>query len=223
MRAARYLGAMKKAISALLHYYEHELGVINIPDPHNQPTPSFPHPNQYDSLLDSTTHAFQYHDIAPLTDEKLIFRGKENNEDICIKFVRQYSKDAHLKCSSLGFAPTLRGFQSIPGGWYMVIMDYIDNTYEELEDSHTKGSFVTEIREKVASLHQAGFVHGDIRTTNIMVKKSGEEGILLIDFDWAGVIGDVRYPMNNECERRGFTPSGKRVEPERTKSSAIEW
>src|ERR1700732_1646428 len=82
--------------------------------------------NKYISLLDSTGHAFKY--AAFLDEDKLIFRGRDGGDDICIKFVRRYSKDAHLKCASLGFAPTLRGFQSIPGEWYMVIMDYIDDT-----------------------------------------------------------------------------------------------
>ena len=28
------------------------------------------------------------------------------------------------------------------------------------------------------------------------MKKNGSPGIMLVDFDWAGVIGEVRYPMN---------------------------
>jgi hypothetical protein len=39
-------------------------------------------------------------------------------------------------------------------------------------------------------------VHGDVRATNILAKKNGAPGIMLIDLDWAGVIGNVRYPMN---------------------------
>ena len=35
-----------------------------------------------------------------------------------------------------------------------------------------------------------------VRSANIMVKKPGPPGIMLVDFDWAGVIGEVRYPMN---------------------------
>ena len=205
MSAARYFGAAKKAILALRHYYEHELEALDTLDPHNRPTPTFPHPNQYISLLDSTSHTFKY--AAFLDEDKLVFRGRDGYDDICIKFVRRYSKDVHLKCSSLGFAPTLRGFQLIPGGWYMVIMDYVGDTCQELDDSPVKAPFLTEVREKVVSLHQAGYVHGDIRTTNIMVKKNGGPGIFLIDFDWAGVIGEARYPMN--VNREGITrPDG---------------
>jgi hypothetical protein len=29
-----------------------------------------------------------------------------------------------------------------------------------------------------------------------MVKKDNTPGIMLVDFDWAGVPGEVRYPMN---------------------------
>jgi serine/threonine protein kinase len=100
----------------------------------------------------------------------------------------------------LGFAPGLRGFTNIGGGWFMVVMDFIDDGYQLLDDSPVMDSFVSEVREKVISLHQAGYVHGDIRTTNIMVKKSRQPGIFLIDFDWAGVIGEVRYPMNVNVE-----------------------
>lgn len=79
----------------------------------------------------------------------------------------------------------------------MVVMDFIDDgVYCDLEDSPNKASFESEVRNKVTSLHQAGFVHGDIRTTNIMVKKNGSPGIMLVDFDWAGEIKKVRYPMN---------------------------
>lgn len=40
-----------------------------------------------------------------------------------------------MKCSELIFAPPLRAFLIIPGGWYMVVMDYVGNNYEELDDA----------------------------------------------------------------------------------------
>jgi tRNA A-37 threonylcarbamoyl transferase component Bud32 len=47
--------------------------------------------------------------------------------------------------------------------------------------------------------HQAGFVHGDIRDTNIMVKKNlNQDGLsfLVIDFDSGGEMKQMRYPLN---------------------------
>ncbi|KAF8512203.1 hypothetical protein JB92DRAFT_2535851, partial [Gautieria morchelliformis] len=120
-----------------------------------------------------------------------------------IKFTRRYSKDAHTKCSSLGFAPALRGFQHIEGGWFMVVMDLIDeDAYERLDKvpPSDRSKFETEIRRCVHQLHDAGFVHGDIRSTNFMVPKGkGTNKIMLIDFDWTGEIGEVRYPHNVNC------------------------
>lgn len=37
-------------------------------------------------------------------------------------------------------------------------------------------------------------MHGDVRDTNIMLSPDGE--IMLVDFDWAGKAGEIRYPMN---------------------------
>jgi serine/threonine protein kinase len=194
MQAARCFGAAKKAILALKNYYQSQLPYISGLLPAQRPNLAFPHPSQYVSLDDGTTHTFKY--LSHLHEDKLVFSGTAGNTKICIKFVRRYSKEAHLVCSSLGFAPTLRGFELIPGGWYMVVMDFIDDMYHDLKDSPTKASFEAEVREKVTNLHQAGYVHGDIRNTNIMVKKNGSRGIILVDFDWAGAIGEARYPMN---------------------------
>ena len=49
--------------------------------------------------------------------------------------------------------------------------------------------------------HQAGFVHGDIRDTNIMVKTLNRGGLndvsfLVVDYDSCGGVGLVRYPLN---------------------------
>jgi tRNA A-37 threonylcarbamoyl transferase component Bud32 len=44
--------------------------------------------------------------------------------------------------------------------------------------------------KKVTFLHQAGYVHGDVHDTNIMVKDRSQ-GFKLVDFDWSGRIGKV--------------------------------
>ena len=70
---------------------------------------AFPQQTQYVSLDDHTKRQFTY--VSGAT-AKLVFFGKtDRDEDICIKFVRSYSKDAHLYCASKGCAPALRGFE----------------------------------------------------------------------------------------------------------------
>ena len=198
--AARHFGAMKKAICALRHYYQYELPSMKALDVANRPNPVFPRQTGYMSRVDQMTRTFRY--VSHLDSTKLIFRchADDTDTDICVKFVPQYSERAHEKCASRGFAPALRGFQRLPGGWYMVVMDFLGPAYQDLHDSTVKASYSEELHNKIVYLHQAGFMHGDLRDTNIMVRRDGKPGIMLLDFDWAGVLGEVRYPMNVNTE-----------------------
>ena len=55
-------------------------------------------------------------------------------------------------------------------------------------------------------LHDAGMVHGDIRLENVMVANptgpeadsddNVEKRVRIVDFDWAGDEGTVRYPLH---------------------------
>jgi RIO-like serine/threonine protein kinase len=50
-------------------------------------------------------------------------------------------------------------------------------------------------------MHQAGWVHGDLRSTNVVVKKSGLDGsFLIIDFDWIGKNQEVVYPTLSQWQ-----------------------
>ena len=78
----------------------------------------------------------------------------------------------------------------------MVIMNALDEEYKIFD----KKSLPVDTRENIEAglnkLHQANFVHGDVRKANIMVRKDGKAGFMLVDFDWAGIVGEVRYPAN---------------------------
>jgi hypothetical protein len=189
--AARHIGALKKALHSLRKYYEHELPAINQLEPILRPNPCFPYQVSYMSIGDSTLRRFKYITQVP---QKLVFFGQtEDSEDICIKFVRSYCVEAHEKCATMGCAPTLRGFECIDGGWNMVVMDVVNYGYCEF-GSQTPALF-GQMADKLVRLHQAGYVHGDVRDVNVMVKRDGS-GFMLLDFDWAGKIGEAKYPMN---------------------------
>jgi serine/threonine protein kinase len=49
-----------------------------------------------------------------------------------------------------------------------------------------------DVRRALDLLHDHGLVFGDLRPPNIMITDKGE--VELIDFDWAGEQGQVRYP-----------------------------
>lgn len=160
--------------------------------------PGLPCYSQYTPLATTTLHTIRY--TRQLYDNKLVFHAKSDNGiDVCVKFVTQYSQQTHQHCVELGIAPELLGFETLPGGWFMVVMAWIDKGYQSLDKiEKTDRSFALRerIREKLSELHRRGYVHGDIRDTNVMMDSTSRHGFLLIDFDWSGEIGKTFYPMN---------------------------
>jgi len=99
----------------------------------------------------------------------------------------------------LGLAPNLRAVVDLPDDWKMVVMDDISAEYERLPPSPDY-LFGEQVQQALSRLHAEGYVHGDVRDVNIMVKKARysekEFQIMLVDFDWAGKEGETRYPSN---------------------------
>lgn len=90
----------------------------------------------YNILPSGPSRQFEYQSQS--FPSKLAFSSKtDKGEDICIKFVTHYSKEAHEICASRGIAPRLRGYEMLRGGWQMVVMDHIGGDYHgfhELSD-----------------------------------------------------------------------------------------
>ncbi|EGN97471.1 hypothetical protein SERLA73DRAFT_124167 [Serpula lacrymans var. lacrymans S7.3] len=194
LTVARHMAAFRKAAERLNEYYEN---LTETPVLTSAPVPPhmFAYPTSYISLHSNTLKHFWY--VIELDSDKLVFSGTEDEGDhICIKFVQTYSCDVHNHFASLGCAPALRGFEKIAGGWFMVVMDMLPDDFEMLSarTGRLPLSVFTDISAKLESLHEAGYVHGDIRDTNIMVSKTDKTRFMIIDFDWAGSIEEARYP-----------------------------
>jgi hypothetical protein len=155
------------------------------------------------SSYDEGSTAFTYHNR--LADDKLIFSAALDQHEVdvfLVKFSRRYSEAAHRYMASRDSAPNLRRCVQISKEWTAVIMDR--STYELLFDSGLSSENKEKVRSKVRSvvqlLHEGGFVHGDIRDTNILFDRGSLESedvlIHLVDFDWAGRIGEAKYPVN---------------------------
>ncbi|KAK2460464.1 hypothetical protein APHAL10511_007511 [Amanita phalloides] len=113
--------------------------------------------------------------------------------------------------SSSRCAPRLRRCVRISADWIAVIMD--KSKYQVFIGLQLSDADKEKVRHKVTSvvqmLHQEGFVHGDIRESNILIDveslTSDDVKIHLIDFDWAGFIGEAKYPaeVNKRIMRCG--------------------
>ncbi|KAN0069950.1 hypothetical protein V8E54_012256 [Elaphomyces granulatus] len=208
------LGAVLKTIPTLNQHYQR----IN-ESPRTKIQNEYPFQNSY---VDHTGLCTEFTYTSRIQN-KLVFKAvSKANDDLVIKFTRRYSSTAHGFLASLGHAPAIRAINDIPGGWKMIVMESSPYTllYDlcPILDDKTRSAIKETVKEVTGKLHLQELVHGDIRQANILVSErtlNSPEGISfhLIDFDWAGPAGAVKYPMgvNIETIRRPRDVAGGKL------------
>ena len=99
----------------------------------------------------------------------------------------------------------------------MVVMDYLDpNKFNHVSAVDT--GLKPTINKALDVLHDRGFVHGDLQNFNMMhTKENGAWRVLLLDLDWSGKLGEVRYPggiNRTTIPRPAGVEGGKLIEKE---------
>lgn len=202
------LEAGERAIAALrvaLHSFRDRYPAP--PNPRG-PRADFPFRDYYEDE-DGHLHKFTY--ITAIEDKRIFRVAKEDGTLLCVKFSKRYSADAHRAAHAAGFAPVVHA--DMVYDWTMIVMDDKSAGYSNMWDLKTweKGKVKTKAKpmvslkaaqEKVMSglarLHEAGFVHGDVRNVNVLVRNEdapkSEPDVLLIDWDWSGHQSEATYP-----------------------------
>ena len=142
--------------------------------------------------------------VKRLYENKLVFAAtidQPYSGKCIVKFTSKYSKAAHDHLTSRYMAPRIRNCIRISADWTAVIMDMslykvlFDLQLSKVEQDRVK----RQVMRIVEILHEGGFVHGDVRDSNILVDPASlvinDVSVHLIDFDWAGRVGEARYPM----------------------------
>jgi RIO-like serine/threonine protein kinase len=78
----------------------------------------------------------------------------------------------------------------------IVLMEYLqDDEWKMMAEIQDKESVKDKVTKAVSmrTFHESGYVHGDLWDYNIMVKTNMKE-VKILDFDWAGPVGEARYP-----------------------------
>ncbi|KAE9394241.1 hypothetical protein BT96DRAFT_978624 [Gymnopus androsaceus JB14] len=157
---------------------------------------SFPYPRSFEDGKETTSFTY----IRRVDPSRLVFEIKtEHNDILYVKYTQQYGEAAHRKAQEIGLAPKLLACTELEGGWKMVVMESIPTCYEAVDDIFKKADAVVKeaikrkVREALDPFFVEGYVHGDLRPANIFFDVK-EKKVLLIDYDWAGPVGKVRYP-----------------------------
>lgn len=97
---------------------------------------------------------------------------------------------------------TLSIMSSNVGGWQQVTMQYLGHDWCQLWDlgeearnvAHAAAARMLETIQGSSHVQLGGGsgVHGDLRSSNIMVRRVGPSQICFVDFDWAGMEGAAR-------------------------------
>jgi hypothetical protein len=155
-----------------------------------------------------------------------LFLAEYEGKTVVVKFCERYGEDAHRALADAGLAPRLHYCSKVVGGVFMVVMDFVDSrdAYNEFKHRDLPRTVLDDVKRALGKLHDAQLVYGDMRRPNIMVVKTpksrdddseGEDVEewrgLLVDFDWSGQVGVVKYPptLNTSGEIRW----AKGVEP----------
>ncbi|KAG7441371.1 uncharacterized protein BT62DRAFT_937134 [Guyanagaster necrorhizus] len=206
LRLAHVFQSLRLAVDDLEKYYQ-ELGLS---DSHSlQATRYFPDITEYDD--NTKVVRFQYLQPLEIDESCMTFLAKldeaHGEEQVVVNFVERCGAEAHRLLASKGKAPALKYCGPISSDgkyWYgslqMVVMESLRGPTVAQKYEESIAETVREaVRGAVRILHDQSLVHGDIRTPNIViVDGAGDEGerMRIIDFDWAGEQGKVRYPLH---------------------------
>jgi hypothetical protein len=194
----RLLYALRTLCRALIDIYTH-------PDRHtvDKREVDFPYYSTYSEGVfkkgakPPNSISFQY--IRRVSRIRLVFEARtEHGVNIFVKFGNgRYGVEAHQAAATCGLSPALLSYQELDGGMWMVVMKPMRPEFKPCDELE----FIPEacaqvIWKTVKEFHSLGFVHGDLRDTNVFVCREEDTWTcLLLDFDWSGKPKEVRYPL----------------------------
>jgi len=108
--------------------------------------------------------------------------------------------------ADIGLAPKLYGYAEAKGAPTAYVMEYINRPFgthcqllkpEDKPSKNTAYHLKDALEKIIAALDEKKYVHGDLRSNNIMIQTDGMDksvDLKVVDFDWAGKAGQVHYP-----------------------------
>lgn len=128
-----------------------------------------------------------------------------------VKFTERYGKAAHEIMEKMNMAAELLYCsREASVGLFVVITRF----YESDSTAPLSDEILQQLDDGLKRLHGNNLVHGDLRRPNILIDEEGR--VRLIDFEWSGEAGVVRYHVLLNLEilwPEGVEPGG-RIQPQ---------
>jgi len=131
-----------------------------------------------------------------------------------------------------GLAPKLYGYAEADGAPTAYVMEYLGpptwQTLYQFFESDTAAVDPTQLQEAVEGilkmLDTKDYVHGDLRTNNIMIQTNEKcVDLKVIDFDWAGKAGEVCYPAERNTDIQWPGEAGAPILKEHDSEMVDSW
>jgi RIO1 family len=186
---ARLCMALRIGVTQLHDFYVNEAPLLPV-----TLQALYPYPRK--ARLDGTEDLveFQYTSVwGGVRQRKMLFIAErlDTKERIMVKFSGSYDPDVHRALADEGLAPKLYDVQ-YDTGLTMIIMEYLEDARPWTDQDRADPAKKKQLRAIQEVLATNGFVHGDLRPPNILAKDCK---VYVVDFDWAGKDGAVRYPV----------------------------
>lgn len=129
------------------------------------------------------------------------------NSSYILKFCKRYGLSAHQLLAGnnrlTNFSPLLYSTEYVHNRrWTVLLMEKIEGVLPlcKIRNELTlqdRSVIAQDLANAVNTLHQNGFAHGDLRSPNILVTKTGSQlRTYLIDFDFSGCEDTATYPLD---------------------------
>jgi len=148
----------------------------------------------------------------PQSKHLLVATSYDPPQQLLVKLIADdhYGTDAHRAVAEADYAPTLLGVSKVEGTLTAYIMEYLSpadgwHTLHDYAKQHqdVKSRIKNQVDKLLEVMSEKGIVHGDLRPNNIMIRHGrgeAEPQLKVVDFDWAGVSGKVKYPLRRNEE-----------------------
>ena len=144
-------------------------------------------------------------DLCHCFPKKMVFEGKLNSTTVMVKICKgKYGEAVHRAMAAKDHSPRLIDCLKVTDDTFLVVMEKFDSEMLDVywesvlvcEKKSKKRTIEQQLRNILSFMHRQGYVHGDLRDPNILVSGKSEIKLKIVDFNWAGKVGEVKYPSD---------------------------